>query len=317
MDVGTIEKIDIQQVWPSESRNFTPWLRNNISVLDKVLGLGMTNPRSEVGAGAFSIDIVAETDFGEIVIENQYGKSDHRHLGQLVTYLSHREVQRAIWIVEHGRPEHIKAVETLNERGLGQIWMVAVRAIRIGSSDPAPLFDVLTKPSEIEVDVEPLELKPSNIKKRHFMVSLFKQAHEEGIDSPFKNLKPGIHGLVHTPAHGPALLYRTAVNRKQSRVVLTNANGKWLGALAELQKNQSEIESKFHAAGLSGDLKWERIGVDRWVIRYTSDANYQEEINPVKMRELNRAAAEMKQIFDPYLEQLDPNLEGDSPSDTP
>lgn len=49
---------------------------------------------------------------------------------------------------------------------------------------------------------------------------------------------------------------------------------------------------------------------------YTVDANYQEEMNPVKMRELNRAAAEMKQIFDPYLEQLDPKIEGDSPSDT-
>ena len=316
MGVGTIETIDIRQVWPREDKDFTPWLQDNIGELDNVLGLGLTNAQSEVGAGDFSIDIVAETDFGEIVIENQYGKSDHRHLGQLVTYLSHREVQRAIWIVEHGRPEHIKAVETLNERGLGQIWMVAMRAIRIGGSDPAPLFEVLTKPSEIEVDLEPLELKPSNIKKRDFMESLFKQARDEGIDSPFKSLKPGIHGLVHTPAHGSALLYRTAVNRKQSRVVLTNANGKWLGALAELQKNQSEIESRFHAAGLSGEIKWERFGVDRWVIRYTVDANYQEEMNPVKMRELNRAAAEMKQIFDPYLEQLDPKIEGDYPSDT-
>ena len=79
----------------------------------------MTNARREVAAGDFSIDIVAETDFGEIVIENQYGQSDHRHLGQLVTYLSHRDVQRAVWIVQHGRSEHVKAVETLNERGLG------------------------------------------------------------------------------------------------------------------------------------------------------------------------------------------------------
>ena len=317
MDVGTIEKVDIRQVWRSESANFTPWLRSNIAELDKVLGLGMTNPRSEVGAGNFSIDIVAETDVGEIVVENQYGHSDHRHLGQLVTYLSHRGVQRAVWIVEHGRPEHVKAVETLNERGLGQIWMVAIRAIRIGGSDPAPLFEILTEPSGIEVDVEPLEPKPANLKKRDFMAALFKQAQEEGIDSPFKSLRPRIDGLAHTSAHGPGLLYRTAVNRKESRVVLTNANGKWLGVLTELQKKQSEIESKFRDADLSRDLKWEQIRRDRWVIRYTVDANYQDEVNPDEMRELNRAAAEMKRIFDPYLAQLDPALEGDTPSDTP
>lgn len=277
----------------------------------------MTNPRREVAAGDFSIDIVAETDFGEIVIENQYGPSDHRHLGQLVTYLSHREVQRAVWIVEHGRSEHVKAVETLNERGLGQIWMVEVRTIKIGVSDPAPLFVILTEPSGIEVDVEPLERKPRNIKKRDFMAALFKQAQEEEIDSPFKSRQPGIHGLVHTPARGPGLLYRTAVNRKESRVVLTNANGKWLGVLTELQKKQSEIESKFRDADLSRDLKWEQIRRDRWVIRYTVDANYQDEVNPEEMRELNRAAAEMKRIFDPYLERLDPQLEGEPPSDTP
>ena len=148
--------------------------------------------------------------------------------------------------------------------------MVEVRTVRIGGSDPAPLFEILTEPSGIEVDVEPLEPKPANLKKRDFMAALFKQAQEEEIDSPFKSRQPGIHGLVQTLARGPGLLYRTAVNGKKSRVVLTNANGKWLGVLTELQKKQSEIESKFRDADLSRDLKWEQIRRDRWVIRYRS-----------------------------------------------
>lgn len=318
MKVGTIENVAIREVWPRESADFTPWLRRHIGELDKVLGLGLTNPQSEVGAGDFSIDIVAETDFGEIVIENQYGQSDHRHLGQLVTYLSHRAVQRAIWIVESGRPEHVKAVETLNERGVGQIWMVAVRAIRIDGSDPAPLFTILTEPSGIEVDVDPPELKPRQIKMRDFMASLFRQAQEEGIDSPFKNLQPSINGLVHTPAPRTGLLYRIAVNSKESRVVVTNTRGKWEGALAELQKERPKIDAELRAAGLRDALEWpEQVRAGRWVIRYTVNANYQDGFDPIKGHELNRGAAEIRRIFDPYLEQLDPKLEGDSPSGTP
>ena len=132
--VGSIETVPIREVWPGEAGDFTRWLRFHIGELEKVLGLGLANPQSEVRAGDFRIDVVAETNFGDIVIENQYGRSDHRHLGQLIAYLSHREVQRAIWIAEEGRPEHVKAVEMLNARGVGQIWMVTMRAIRIGDS---------------------------------------------------------------------------------------------------------------------------------------------------------------------------------------
>ena len=138
----------IREVWPTENAAFTPWLQSHIGELDKVLGLGLSNPQREVGAGDFSIDLVAETNFGDVAIENQFGRSDHRRLGQLVTYFSHREVQRAIWIVEEARTERVKAVETLNDRGVGQIWMVTVRTIRIGDSPAAPLFTVVAEPSE-------------------------------------------------------------------------------------------------------------------------------------------------------------------------
>ena len=155
MAIGAIETVALRDVWPTEDRGFTPWLCANVGALDSVLGLGLANPRREVSAGDFSIDVVAETDFGDIVIENQYGRSDHRHLGQLVTYLSHQQVHLAIWILEEARPEHVKAVETLNQRGVGQIWMVTVRAVRIGDSPAAPLFTVVVQQSVVESPVEP------------------------------------------------------------------------------------------------------------------------------------------------------------------
>ena len=302
--VGSIKNIAISDVWPTEHSDFTPWLQAHISELDNALGLGLTNPQREVGAGDFRIDLVAETNFGDVVIENQYGRSDHRHLGQLVTYLSQRDVELAIWIAEEARPEHVKAVETLNESRIWKIWMVTVRVISIGDSDPAPLFAVVAEPDFEE------PVGQTKVKKRKFLAALFDQARKEGIDSPFKNLSPSIHGILHTPARGQGLVYRVAVNRHRSRVVITNARGRWLGALAVLIKNRQQIDQDFNAAGLPQPLQWiDAVNAGRWMIRYEVDVNYQDEPESAKLRELNRAAAAMKRVLDPYVQQLDAELE--------
>ena len=314
-DIGTIETVPIRKVWPKEAIHFTPWLKCNIGELDKALGLGLKNPRSEVGAGNFKIDLVAETDFGDAVIENQYGRSDHRHLGQLVTYFADRDVQLAIWIVQIARPEHVKAVEVLNERGVGYIWMVAVRTIRIEESPPAPLFTVVAAPLESELAKESMgrELSPSEIKKRDFLAALIKQAEDEGIASPFRGRTPNHLGNLHTPARGSNLLYRVAVNGKESRVVVTNTTGKWLGALDLLLAERHKLDKAFARAGLSGKLEWpEQVSGGRWSIRYSAAANWRDDVDPEKLRELNQASAAMKSIFDPHLETLDPGLEDDA-----
>ena len=310
--VGNINTLAIRKVWPTEHADFTPWLQANINELDSVLGLGFAHPQREVRAGNFSIDLVAETNFGDVVIEAQFGRSDHRHLGQLVTYLSQRDVERAIWIVEEARPEHVKAVKTLNDRGGGEIWMVAVRAITIGDSLPAPLFTVVAEPADTEKTVEPTELTQNQVKRRDFLGKLLTQARDEGIDSPFRNLSPSVHGVLHTPAKGQGLVYRVAVNRNTSRVVITNAKGRWLGVLAAWTENRQKIDEDFASARLPKPLEWaDTVTAGRWVIRYEVDVNYREEPDPAKMLELNRAAAAMKHVFDPYLEELDPHFEED------
>ena len=306
--VGRIETVPIRDVWPKEAIDFTPWLRSHIGELDRVLGLGLANPQKEVGAGDFSIDLVAETNYGEIVIENQFGRSDHRHLGQLLTYLSHREVKRAIWIVGKGRLEHVKAVETLNASGVGQIWMVTMRAIRIGDSAAAPLFTVVVAPAEGAI-VDPPPNGPGGLRRRKFMADLFAQARNEGIASPFQDLTPSASGLHQTSARGSGLFYRVAVNRRESRVVVTNAPDRWTAVLAVLAAKRTEIDRAFAAAGLK-ELEWpERVTAGRWAIRYTVATSYEGEADPLKMRELNLSSAVMKRVFEPHLEKLDPRLE--------
>ena len=54
LEVGFIETVAIRKVWPTENADFTPWLQSHIGELDKVLGLGLSDPQREVGAPASS-----------------------------------------------------------------------------------------------------------------------------------------------------------------------------------------------------------------------------------------------------------------------
>ena len=96
-------------------------------------------------------------------------------------------------------------------------------------------------------------------------------------------------------------------------MVVTNARNRWIGALDVLVGKQTEIDQAFADADLNA-LKWtERVTEGRWWIRYTVAASYKDQPDPEKMRELNKASALMKQVFEPYLNELDSGLEESSP----
>ena len=88
------------------------------------------------------------------------------------------------------------------------------------------------------------------------------------------------------------------------------------GALAALLAKRPELDRAFAETGLPGALEWpEQVNAGRWVIRYTVNANWKDEIDSDRLRDLNRASVEMKRVFDPFINDLDPSLEegsGDS-----
>ena len=149
--VGEIEKLQrvpLREVWRHEAYDFTQWLQENLDILNDTLDLELTSAEREQAAGSFSIDLVAENNDGQIVIiENQLEKSNHDHLGKLITYLSAREASGAIWIVSEPRQEHINAIAWLNESTNAYFYLVKVEAVRIGSSNPAPLLTLIAGPS--------------------------------------------------------------------------------------------------------------------------------------------------------------------------
>lgn len=150
-DLSKIEKVEVREIWPTEPQNFTPWLVENISQLGDALGLDLEEPQREVPVGRFSLDVRArEAGTGRpVVIENQFGQADHRHLGQLLTYAAGHDAKVIVWIAERFHEEHRAALDLLNNRTNTdtEFYGVRIEAWKIDGSRPAPRFDVVATPN--------------------------------------------------------------------------------------------------------------------------------------------------------------------------
>lgn len=147
--IGKIKKVPLRTVWKNEASHFTTWLAENIDQLSEAIGVEFTVKEREQDVGSFSLDILAEAPDGSlVVIENQLEKTDHTHLGQIMTYLTNLNAKIAIWITSEARQEHINVINWLNEQTECHFYLVVVEAISIDSSSPAPYFNVISKPDE-------------------------------------------------------------------------------------------------------------------------------------------------------------------------
>lgn len=153
VEIRFAKKVPLREVWKHEQYDFSTWLASNIEFLNDSLPfeLDASSLRSEAAAGAFSVDIVGEAGGGEsgemvkIIIENQLEASNHDHLGKLLTYLAAYEAAAAIWITAGARPEHVKAIQWLNDNAEADFYLFDLDAFRIDDSPNAPVAPMLTR----------------------------------------------------------------------------------------------------------------------------------------------------------------------------
>jgi len=172
--LGKLVTLSAKSVWMYEAQTFTPWLAENLDLLGDALGLGELELKStEVPAGEFRLDILAEDESGyPVLIENQFGKTDHGHLGQLITYMaSQRKDATAIWIAEKIRDDHRAAIDWLNATTKDgfDFFAVEVEALKIGDSDPAPFFRVVAQPNNWSRAVDAKVSAEVDIAQRHIL----------------------------------------------------------------------------------------------------------------------------------------------------
>lgn len=258
--IGKPQRVPLRAVWQHEALDFTVWLQDNIDVLNDVLNLNLASAEREQSVGAFSVDLVAEDESGDVVvIENQLERSDHDHLGKLVTYLTALGAKAAIWIVADPRPEHVSAVSWLNESSAADFYLVKVEAIQIGDSPPAPLLTRIVGPSEEGrvVGQTKKELAERHIIRQRFWTELLEMARAK--TKLHSAISPGKDGCIGTGAGKSGLSFNYVIGQHQARVELYIDQGKDAedankAIYDQLQENKASIEERF-----GGPLEWQRL----------------------------------------------------------
>jgi hypothetical protein len=262
-NIGKLEPVPVRELWAHEERGFSAWLETNLDTLSEAIGVTLTDPQRELLAGNFQVDLVAEGENGDrVIVENQLEATDHDHLGKLITYITNLEAKAAIWITTAPRPEHVRAIQWLNETTPDDVafFLVRLAAYRIAGSDPAPLFTVIVGPSAESKDFgkQKKELAERHVLRLKFWEQLLQRAKERSVllhaqRSPTKDSWISAGAGLRAGVSFTYVVWMT----EESSVELyidTGDTDENKGIFDGLYARKAEIEQAFGAA-----LSWERL----------------------------------------------------------
>jgi hypothetical protein len=268
-NLGRLVRVSVRDVWAHEANDFTPWLAQaeNLALLGETLGLGELKVQgTEIPVGSFYIDILARDIEGNIVvIENQFGPTDHRHLGQIMTYVAGQEGHATVvWIAEIFREEHRAAIDWLNTStidGFG-FFAVELEALRIGDSIAAPRFNIVGKPNEWSRGITRTTLasdKPLDERQKTY-VAYWSALAEFMADknAPFKVRTPVARdywcSFGHLARSGFILVATAGFRDHKIGVEIYLSNRLAKPAFDQLEAQRSTIEAEFGSS-----LDWQRM----------------------------------------------------------
>jgi hypothetical protein len=258
MTIGKLTRVPLRKVWNHEALDFTTWLEENTDVLNEILELNLVSVEREKSAGDFSVDLVGEDDAGNtVIIENQLERSDHDHLGKVLTYLAALDAKAAVWIVAQPRPEHVKAIAWLNEATSTPFYLVQVEAVRIGDSPPAPLLTRIVGPSE---EARAAGAARKEMSERHEIRYRFWTRLLEAAKAKTKlhaGISPGAYNWIGTGSGVRGLNLNYAVRQHETQVELYIDRGdadENTATFEHFLSRQPQIEAEFGAS-----LEWQRL----------------------------------------------------------
>ncbi|GAV31067.1 hypothetical protein emb_1d0303 [Coriobacteriaceae bacterium EMTCatB1] len=308
--LAKLKRLDPRTVWPSEPRDFTPWLAENIGMLGEVLGTDLEVTATEQSVGDFSLDILAkDLSTGDaVVIENQYGSTDHDHLGKLLTYASGVEASMLVWIAQQIRDEHRQALEWLNERtdSSTSFFAIALKVLQIGDSPPAVNLNPIVFPNKWQKATRRASQSPTprgqayqrffqgltdELRERH----KFTKSH---IAQPqnWASFASGVSGITYAAvfAQGDRVRVELYIDQGDAQRNKEIFDG--------LLLKQHEIEKE-----LGEELSWERLD-DKRASRIAVYRDGSIEADEQTLAELHKWMIEQllafKRVFTPYLKEL-------------
>ena len=302
--IGRIQRVGLREVWSHEALDFTTWLEANVDVLAEATGLQLSGVEREQPAGAFSVDLIAEDEDGRaVVIENQLEKSDHDHLGKLLTYLVGIQARRAIWIVANPRPEHVAVINWLNESSSADFYLLKLEAIRIGDSEPAPLLTQIVGPSEGEVGRTKKEMAERERLLHRFWEGLLERAKSK--TQLYANIRPSPAGQLGAGVGIAGFGFNYVVRQHDADVMLyidTGDSAKNQRIFEALTHKKEKIEGEF-GAKLEWVNKGELIKSRRIRKTYATGGYRDEDVWEDVYEELAEGMAKLESALKPHLKR--------------
>ena len=152
-DLGDLEKmVDLRTTWKDEQTEFTPWLKDHLQLLNKVICMNLVVKKIHGKVGYYEYDLLCQnTDDGSlVVIENQLNEFDHDHLGKALGYKVNLNSRTVIWIAEDFTNEHRRTLDWLNDCAGddSQFFGIQLEVVQINDSLKAPNFNLIVKPND-------------------------------------------------------------------------------------------------------------------------------------------------------------------------
>jgi hypothetical protein len=264
--LGRLTRIELRDIWKSEASDFTPWLAQpeNLEVLGDTLGLELELEAQERAVGPFRADILCKAvDTGHwVLIENQLERTDHTHLGQLLTYAAGLQAVTIVWVAARFTEEHRATLDWLNKitDDSFQFFGLEVELWRIGDSPAAPKFNIISKPndwsksvSEAARIIEETDPSETRLMQRDYWAALNKVLDDaKGPITGHK--KPQLQSWMSFGSGRSGVNIGAVMNTQKewirAEVYLSGAKAK--GYFHQLQDQKAEIEQE-----LAYSLEWD------------------------------------------------------------
>ena len=169
--------------------------------MNQVLGLQIEIDEEESSVGPFRLDLAGNDSRTQnpVVIENQFGRTNHDHLGKLITYAAGREAGILIWIAMEFQEPHRDALRWLNSvTGQGMLFYgLNLEVFQIDDSRPAPRYTLIAGP--------PPSQQPTNVS----LVSPRSATYQEFWAKFLQHLKTSHPGVTRAAAPQPQSWFST------------------------------------------------------------------------------------------------------------
>ncbi len=266
-NLGRLETVALRDIWPHEAGDFTPWLAQdlNFALLGDTLGLELVLEAQEQAVGPFKADILAKdvsTDHW-VLIENQLERTDHAHLGQVLTYAAGLDAVTIVWVAEHFTEEHRAALDWLNKitEEQFQFFGLEVELWRIGTSEPAPKFNLVSRPNDWSrtVTAAARQIPFDNLTETQALQLAYWTAFRDDLLAHSKIIKPQKpypqHWADYHIGHSDFNLSANIDTRKNVMRVLLNIKG----AHAKADFQQLHQDEPAIAAAIHEPLEWREL----------------------------------------------------------